>query len=92
MKEVLTPIVETVIRLFSKSPKYFKVLQIILSILTTLVVVLTNLKGSIELPSWVDFFTNPQGIFALALGLFVSLLPAKSTDAVKAKVDDTLNK
>ncbi|MFA6060031.1 MAG: hypothetical protein WC756_17645 [Taibaiella sp.] len=94
MKQILTPLVETIIRLASKSPKYFRLLQLVIAIATALCGVLTYIhdKALLALPDWTLVFTGADSIIAGIIALFVAMLPAKSTDAVKAKVDATLNK
>lgn len=94
MKQVLTPIVETIIRLFSKSPRYFKYLQWIITVITTLCGALTVIQDNnlFALPVWLKPFTGPDSIVLGIIALFLAKLPAINTDAVKAKVDAALNK
>lgn len=94
MKQIFAPIVETIIRLTSKSPKYFQALQIVILVITAICGFLTYVqeKALFELPNWLLMFTGSDSIIMSIIALFMASLPAKSTDAVKARVEATLNK
>lgn len=94
MNQVLQSVLETVFRFFSKSPKYFKVLQIVIIILGCICGVLTLIqdKTSIVLPDFLLVFTGADSIVALIVAWFVSRLPSDKPEAVKSKVNTVLRK
>jgi hypothetical protein len=92
MKQVLTPIVETIIRITSKSPKYFRVLQIVLIAIATLLGIIHNTQDVIDYPGIMVRLASESGFLSVLTGLFISLLPTNNTNATKAKVDSILNK
>lgn len=91
MKSILKPIVETIIRLTSKSPKYFVALQILLLIVGGILSLLgftdTQTIFSLELPQWLKTAAGPEGIITVVFSLFISLLPSEKPQEVKEKVD-----
>lgn len=92
MKQVLTPIVETIIRITSKSPKYFQVLQIALVIIAVLLGIIDNTEDIVNYPKIISRLASGSGFLSVFVGLFISLLPTNNTNATKAKVDSILNK
>lgn len=92
MKQVLKPIVETIIRMTSKSPKYFQALQITLVGIAVLLGIIHNTQGIIQYPEIILQLASESGFLSVCVGLFISLLPTNNTNATKAKVDSILNK
>ncbi|KAA5533736.1 hypothetical protein F0919_14485 [Taibaiella lutea] len=92
MKQVLTPIVETIIRITSKSPKYFQALQIVLVAIAALLGIIRKTEDMIHYPAFIIQLAGESGFLSVLVGLFISLLPTNNTNATKAKVDSILNK
>jgi len=92
MKTLLRPFVETVIRLTSKSPRYFQALQILLTFVIVLMGFIELTKDYIHYPALILHITNEDSLLASSIGLFFSLLPTNNTEATKNKVDYILKK
>lgn len=92
MKQLLTPIVETIIRMTSKSPKYFQALQIILVTIAVSLGIIDSTQDIVHYPKVILHLAGESGFLSVLTGLFVSLLPTNNTNATKAKVDSILNK
>lgn len=92
MKTLLRPFVETVIRLTSKSPRYFQALQILLLLAILLIGFVQLTKDIIQYPVLVLRITSEDGLLSAGIGLFFSLLPTKNAEATKNKVDYILKK
>lgn len=92
MKTLLRPFVETVIRITSKSPRYFQGLQILLTIIVLLMGFVQLTKDAIHYPALLINITKEDGLLPVCIGLFFSLLPTHNTEATKNKVDYILKK
>ena len=92
MKTLLRPFVETVIRLTSKSPKYFQALQALLTLAILFIGFVQLTRDVIHYPALILHLTDENGLLSASIGLFVSLLPTNNAEATKNKVDYILKK
>lgn len=89
MKELIKPIAEFIIRLFSKSPKFFKGIQWLVGIITALLAFLTYAESQdmFQAPAWVEQYLGASSVLMGILTYILAKLPAENPAQVKSKVN-----
>lgn len=92
--DLLKPFVETAIRFFSSSPKYFKGLRVLILFLMAVIGGLTIVHDNnlFTLPDWLLRFTGIDSLIVAGLFWILGKLPSDDTTEVKEKVDQVLKK
>ena len=94
MKTLIQPIAEFVIRLFSKSPKFFRVIQWLIFIITAALGILTAAQtDGLFIPApWIDQFLGGDSVLMGVLAYIIAKLPVENATTKDAKVNNVLNK